>query len=90
MIIFNDPSRFGRIPDPPEPESDEWFEEHCPRCKYNHEYEENGEWYAECTQGECTGFEEIDELCAECECRYDCPGIDYMSKDQCEKKRGWQ
>ena len=55
MRIHNDPSRFGRIPDPPEPESDEWFEEHCPRCKYNHEYEENGKIYAECTQGGCTG-----------------------------------
>lgn len=90
MIIFNDPSKFGHIPDPPEPPSDEWFEEHCPRCKYNHEYEENGKWYSECTQGGCTGFEEIDEYCAECECRYDCQGIEYMSKDQCEKKRGWQ
>jgi len=90
MRIHNDPSKFGRIPDPPEPPSDGWFEERCPRCKYNDEYEENGKIYAECTEGGCTGFEEIDELCAECECRNDCPGIDYMSKYQCEKKRGWQ
>lgn len=61
MRIHNDPSRFGRIPDPPEPESDEWFEEHCPRCNYNHEYEENGKWFAECTQGGCTGFVEREE-----------------------------
>ena len=61
MIIFNDPSKFGRIPDPPEPESDEWYEEHCPRCKYNHEYEENGKWFAECTQGGCTGFVERED-----------------------------
>ena len=40
---------FGHVPDPPEPPSDEWFEEHCPKCKYNHEWKENGEWYAECT-----------------------------------------
>ena len=37
MIIFNDPSKFGHIPDPPEPPSDEWFEDHCPRCKFNQE-----------------------------------------------------
>lgn len=30
------------------------------------------------------------EPCEECECRSDCLGIAYMSKDQCEKKRGWQ
>ena len=61
MRIHNDPSKFGRIPDPPEPPSDEWFEEHCPRCKYNHEYEENGKWYSECKQGGCTGFVEREE-----------------------------
>lgn len=53
--------KFGVIPDPPEPESDEWFEKHCPRCKYNHEYEENGKMYAECTQGGCTGFVERED-----------------------------
>ena len=90
MIIFNDPSKFGHIPDPPEPPSVRWLEDHCPRCKYNHEWEENGVWYGECTALCSCDFEEIDELCAECECRYECPGIDYMSKDQCEKKRGWQ
>ena len=52
---------FGRVPDPPEPPSDEWFEEHCPRCKYNHEWEENGEWFAECTEGGCTGFVERED-----------------------------
>lgn len=51
---------FGHVPDPPEPPSDEWFEEHCPRCKHNHEWEENGEWYAECTNGFCE-FEEVSE-----------------------------
>lgn len=81
---------FGYIPDAPEPPSDEWFEEHCPKCKYNHEYEEDGKWIGECKSLGGCDFEEIDELCAECECRNDCPGIDYMSKDQCEQKRGWQ
>lgn len=52
---------FGYIPDPPEPPSDEWFEEHCPRCIYNREYEENGKWFAECTQGGCTGFVERED-----------------------------
>lgn len=61
MRIHNDPSMFGRLPDPPEPESDEWFEEHCPRCKYNHEWEENGKRFAECLQGGCTGFVEREE-----------------------------
>lgn len=49
------------IPDPPEPPSDRWFEEHCPRCKFNHEWEENGKWYAECTEGGCTGFVERED-----------------------------
>jgi hypothetical protein len=53
--------KFGVIPDPPEPPSDKWFEEHCPRCKYNHEYEENGKIYAECTEGGCTGFVERED-----------------------------
>jgi len=52
---------FGYVPDPPEPPSDKWFEEHCPRCKYNHEYEENGKIYAECTEGGCTGFVERED-----------------------------
>lgn len=74
MRIFNDPSKFGRIPDPPEPPSDKWFEEHCPRCKHYREYEENGKWYSECTQGGCTGFEELEcddtyheGLCEDCD-----------------------
>lgn len=29
-------------------------------------------------------------ICTECECKDECDGIEYMSKDQCEKKRGWQ
>ena len=61
MRIHNDPSKFGHIPDPPEPPSDEWFEEHCPHCIFNHEWEENGEWFAECTQGYCTGFIERED-----------------------------
>jgi hypothetical protein len=52
---------FGRVPDPPEPLSDEWFEDHCPRCKYNREWQENGKWYAECTEGGCTGFVERED-----------------------------
>ena len=61
MRIHNDPSKFGHIPDPPEPPSDEWFEEHCPKCIFNHEWEENGVWYGECTQGYCTGFIERED-----------------------------
>ena len=61
MRIYNDPSKFGHIPDPPEPPSDEWFEEHCPHCIFNHEYEEDGTWFAECTQGCCTGFVERED-----------------------------
>lgn len=49
---------FGCIPDPPEPPSDRWQEEHCPRCKWNHEWQEGGKSYSECLQGGCTGFEE--------------------------------
>lgn len=33
---------------------------------------------------------EYNEYCSECECKEECDGIEYMSKDQCEKKRGWQ
>lgn len=62
MRIFNDPHLFGRVPDPPEPPSDEWFEEHCPKCKHNREYQENGKWYSECMNGGCTGFEESEEV----------------------------
>lgn len=54
-------NNFGHIPDPPEPESDEWFEEHCPKCKNNHEYEKNGKRLAECLQGGCTGFAERED-----------------------------
>lgn len=52
---------FGRVPDPPEPPSDSWFEDHCPRCKHNKEWEENGEWFSECTEGGCTGFVERED-----------------------------
>lgn len=52
---------FGRVPDPPEPPSDGWFEDHCPRCKYNREWQENGVWYSECTEGGCTGFVESED-----------------------------
>lgn len=31
MIIFNDPSRFGHIPDPPEPDETECMED-CDTC----------------------------------------------------------
>lgn len=58
--MFNS-GKFGYIPDPPEPPSDEWLEKHCPRCKYNHEWQEDGKWYAECLQGGCTGFEERED-----------------------------
>lgn len=34
--------------------------------------------------------EENNVICTECECKEECDGIEYMSKDQCEKKRGWQ
>lgn len=33
---------------------------------------------------------EYNKYCSECECKEECDGIEYMSKDQCEKKRGWQ
>ena len=60
----NNSHGFGRVPDPPEPPSDEWFEKHCPRCKHNHEYEENGEWFTECDEGCYCEFEEReDEEC---------------------------
>mgnify|MGYP006958205692 FL=1 len=49
------------IPDPIEPPSDKWFEEHCPNCKHNHEWEENGVWYGECLEGGCTGFVERED-----------------------------
>ena len=61
MRIGFSSNNFGHIPDPPEPHSDEWFEEHCPRCKFNHEWEENGVWYGECLEGCCTGFVEREE-----------------------------
>ena len=52
--------KFGVIPDPPEPESDRWFETHCPICKHNYEYEDGGKIYAECKNG-CCEFEEIED-----------------------------
>ena len=50
---------FGYIPDPPEPQSDRWYESHCPKCKWNYEYEEGGKIYAECKNG-CCEFEEAE------------------------------
>ena len=52
--------KFGYIPDPPEPPSDEWLEEHCPKCKYYHEYEEEGKCWADCELPGCE-FEEVEE-----------------------------
>ena len=54
-------NNFGYIPDPPEPPSDSWFEEHCPKCKKNREWCEDGKWYSECAEGGCTGFIEREE-----------------------------
>lgn len=48
---------FGYIPDPPEPPSDEYLEEHCPRCKHYKEVEQNGTIYADCDLPGCE-FEE--------------------------------
>ena len=39
---------------------------------------------------QCMAEECIKEMCRECEYFATCAGIEYMSKDQCEKKRGWQ
>ena len=50
-------NNFGHIPDPPEPLSDEWYEEHCPRCKHYLEVEENGQTWADCNLLGCE-FEE--------------------------------
>lgn len=47
-------------PDYPNPESDEWREDHCPRCKYYREHEVNGQYWAECTCCACE-FEEVEE-----------------------------
>lgn len=54
-------NNFGHIPDPPEPESDEWFEEHCPKCRFNREYKDDNEWYSYCTMGSCVGFVERED-----------------------------
>lgn len=53
---------FGYIPDPPEPPSDEWYEKHCPKCKFNHEWTENGKNFGECIApyGACE-FEEVED-----------------------------
>lgn len=56
----NGKRNFGYVPDPPEPMSDEWLDKHCPRCKYNHEWEEDGKHYGECTCCGCE-FEERSE-----------------------------
>lgn len=52
---------FGYVPDPPEPPSDSWFENHCPKCKHNREYEENGKLWAECALGGSCEYEEGEE-----------------------------
>lgn len=44
-----------------------------------------GWFYDEGIYGGEEGF-----ICNSCECRDSCDGIEYMSKDQCEKKRGLQ
>ena len=62
QIGMRHPASFGHVPDPPEPISDEWYEKHCPRCKFNHEWTENGKNYGECIApyGACE-FEEGEE-----------------------------
>lgn len=52
---------FGRVPNPPEPPSDKWFEDHCPRCKHNREWQEKGKWYSECDEGCFCKFEERED-----------------------------
>ena len=50
---------FGYIPDPPEPISDEWYEEHCPKCKHYREHtDNNGRVWGECDLPGCE-FEEV-------------------------------
>ena len=73
---------FGYSPDPPEPPSDKWFEDHCPRCKHNREWVEDGQFFAECMEGGCTGFEERDcpgeyeeGFCESCDCAEACLAI---------------
>ena len=66
-LIRPDTSGFGRVPDPPEPPSDEWYERHCPRCKYNFEYAENGKWRADCKCPYGCEFKEADDD-EECGC----------------------
>lgn len=59
----------------------ETYDETCAKCIYH----ENGH----CENGRediCT----LEYICRDCECADDCDGIMYMSKDQCEKKRGMQ
>lgn len=53
---------FGYIPDPPEPLSDEWYEEHCHKCVHCIETEINGEIWNECDLPGCEYDEkEIEE-----------------------------
>ena len=52
--------KFGVIPDPPEPQSDRWYESHCPKCKHYREWEDGGKIYGECTNGICE-FEENED-----------------------------
>ena len=48
-------------------------------------------WKDECMYGGMyCAFEDTLKMCMQCECRDDCDGIEYMSKWQCEKKRGLQ
>ena len=61
LIGLHAPSgTFGVIPDPPEPPSDKWYEEHCFKCKYYREYDENGKLYADCVKHSCE-FEEMED-----------------------------
>lgn len=51
---------FGYIPDPPEPPSDEYLEEHCPKCKHYREHtDNNGRLWGECDLPGCE-FEEME------------------------------
>ena len=84
MVFGTGKYNFGYIPDAPEPPSDKWFEDHCPRCKHNHEWLENGKWQSECLEGGCTGFEE-----RECTDEYQegfCEDCDRFQ----ECKQGWK
>ena len=62
LIGLHSPSgKFGVIPDPPEPETDKWYESHCYRCKHNREWCESGKFFSECANGICEFEESEDE-----------------------------